>query len=125
MRIVAKDGIATLDRCGSGDSLPFVPAVGMKLSFDEDADAEELEITDVTWCVPQDCFWITLEDDVMTNSECPCDPKDHCCVLESAIPYWTDKGWECQSKMMYADFPELFKEQLEKFTNGKKLAEAV
>lgn len=89
---------AVLGRGGENkDWLPFVPQVGMKLSFAADGDTETTEqaIVSVTWCVSGEVFWLELEcdDHVPVDSECQCRSGDNCCTIVDAMDDWLKRGW--------------------------------
>ena len=96
IRVEAKDGVAILSRHGAGE-LGFVPIPGMKMILDDPEDhdfPEEFVIKEVTWCAPQNIWWIEFKRDVsMRASDCPCVPANRCCVLDSFVPDWIKDGW--------------------------------
>lgn len=82
--------------------LPFVPEKGMKFLFHEDS-YNFLKVSEITWCVPQECFWVEFIYDVKKHNDwldgddgisCSCRPEDDCCKsLANAIKGFTDEGW--------------------------------
>lgn len=96
LTVRSKDGSCVLSR---EVELPFRPKIGDVLivgSVDEEDTWDRIELTSADYVIEGDCYWCeALFED---NFGCPCDPYDECCVLDSSIPCFIERGWELFDK---------------------------